>query len=86
MRRARRILLIFCVVAVASAWWAVPAIAGCFSQPSTCTPANRDNGKSGDHAPDPTIKSHPNSNDGAVDNSPSLIYSSGDKGDPCYPN
>jgi hypothetical protein len=81
--RITRIIVVTCMVLVVVAWWAVPAIAGCFAEPATCTPANRDHGNSGEHAPDPTIKSHPNANGGAVDNSPSLIYSGGQKGDYC---
>jgi hypothetical protein len=81
--RIRSVVVVTCMMLVIVAWWAVPAIAGCFAEPATCTPANRDNGNSGDHAPSPTIKSHPNSNDNAVQNSPSLIYSGGQKGDSC---
>jgi hypothetical protein len=80
----RRVFIVGFVVAVIGGWAVVPAFA-CQAEPAVCAPANQDNGQSGDHAPDPTIKSHPSANDNGVDNSPSLIYSGAPKGSYCSP-
>ena len=47
------------------------------------TPANGKNGQSGNHAPSPTIKSHPSSNDNGVSNSPALVYNGSSVGSAC---
>jgi hypothetical protein len=46
---------------------------------------NQDHGQSDEHAPDPTIKSHPKSNDEGVGQSDALIYDSSPVGDYCSP-
>ena len=82
----RKVILIGSMVAVILALWAVSAFA-CITQsePGTCTPVNRDHGQSGDHAPSPTVKSHPNSNDNGTDNSPAIIEDAGPVGSGCTP-
>ena len=77
----RKVILISSMVAVILALWAVSAFA-CITQgeTGTCTPVNRDHGQSGDHAPPPTVKSHPNSNDNGVNNSPAIIEDAGGGG------
>jgi hypothetical protein len=83
----RKVVLISSMVAVILALWAVSAFA-CITQgePGTCTPVNRDQGQSGDHAPSPTVKSHPNSNDSGVNNSPAIIEDAGPVGSGCTPD
>ena len=83
----RKVILISSMVAVILALWAVSAFA-CIPQgeTGTCTPVNRDHGKSGDHAPPPTVKSHPNSNDNGVNNSPAIIDDAGPVGSSCTPD
>ena len=80
----RRIFLLVGVAVVIAAWLAVPAFA-CVVQgePSTCTPANQGHGQSGSHAPEPTVKSHPNPNDNGINHSDALIDDGGAVGSPC---
>jgi hypothetical protein len=78
----KRIILIATTAALILAVWAVAASA-CVTEPATCTPANQGNGQSGNHAPSPTIKSHPSSNDNGVSNSPALVYNGSSVGSAC---
>jgi hypothetical protein len=81
----RRFFLLVGVAVLISAWLAVPAFACIQSEPATCTPVNQDHGRSDDHAPDPTIKSHPSSNDNGVGQSDALIYDGSPVGSYCSP-
>jgi hypothetical protein len=76
----KRFIAVGIMVLAMSAWWAVPAVAGCNSDHAVIAPNNGSHGSNG-HAPSPEQKACVPGNDGtdtAADNTQSAIDGSCD--------